>query len=468
MINLFLIIFILFKQAQATVTTITDDSISNMVNNLLSISGTNIQTQFQAYVNRSCIQNIDSTNIINEFSAIPPNELCISLVYDFTSAIENYPCYNYICNSNIGQCKFDYITKYAYCSGCQGSYSGSYCAYNSNDYSNMIDNIGTIFGFISKKVQKSSTGLIITNTSDYTSYLNLLEVVVPFYYTAYSDDMNSLFYKIDYLQNMLYKNVDFSKVNISDATISQANYNFLNYMISYSIFSYNFDYTKFISIFEVDDTPYAYNILFGRSSAYLNLKNNVSLSVGSQGGFNYTTLSQSYYFGTGGLPKLSMKPTVIVPANISYAMFENYYHVQTNGTFSFKIKYVLTYVFNPRVFYNRAGQLVKTPIVGLYARSDLNIFTEFSVPSKNSLIFYEFIKITVPWSYEKLTLQVGDYVNNCRVLKWNFNARQWFPSYNSFIDSSTNQLSVTFYVKEFGTFAVDCDYVIKRATAILS
>jgi hypothetical protein len=186
------------------------------------------------------------------------------------------------------------------------------------------------------------------------------------------------------------------------------------------------------------------------------------LELGSQKNLDLSQLLTSYYYGTGGYPKFSgVYPNIHIKTSISNFLYQKYYKILPDGTYPYTIKYVFSYVFNPRTYYTRPGYLMKTPIVSIKALNSHNPYIEFFLPD-NDFESNDFIKFVLPWSRENPIFLNGDFSKNCKIMMWNELSRQWFPSFNSYIDFNfTTQQMVTFYVKQFGTYAVYCDNVKK-------
>lgn len=433
-----------------------------------ALIGNKTQNLFENFVNRTCINYLSESNAYTALPQIAQNELCFNLMFDFTSDTADFQCNSFICNSlSTGNCTYNYINKFAYCENCSAS-EGAYCIYDSTSFQSMYLAIFEYTNLIQNMYNNlANNSYIINNYNDLQGYLTILKWIIPFYSTSFLDNYNQLFGQVDLLNKILFESANFTNltmlVNIDVNDIDSQNtynatYYFIDYILKRAVFSFDFDYLRFINMFVYDVGTSANQVNFGKTSVYINWKNDQVINIGNTKAINSDNYATSNYYGTGGLDNLNLQISVSITKGVSAYLYNKYYYTLDSGAFAFKIKYVLSFVFNPRNYYYSGGPLVKTPIVSIRAYNSNNTQIEYEYPSG-----YGYINITLPWSNEYNILYTGDYSTNCYIVQYNEIAKQWYPTYDSYIDSDyTDKEKVIFYVSDFGSYAVNCDYTIQR------
>jgi hypothetical protein len=435
---------------------ITPNTIGTMGNVFNNVIGKYIATVTNNYFNRTCAGefrkyfNIDTLKKYN----IPINEFCTNFFFDFTSELRNYKCDNWICTNN-GHCNFDYRLNLAYCSNCTNLY-GDYCIYEGNLFIKMSQSVDELYQILhDRNSQLNSTNLyMLNNQDDFKGYMTILQILLPFYATTFRDNNNYMFPKVDFMVDILFNSTNPS-LNFTSSR------SFINSLVTNSIYSFDFNYLNFITIFIPDDSGNNYSPYFGRTSTFLDSKNDIKLTLGKQSNLDYSSFSENYYYGSGGYIKYTKSfPTIVIKQSISQVLYGNY-KVNPNGSFQFRILYVFSYIFNPRVYFTKTGNVMKTPIVSIKAQKTTNNFKFYYLP-ENEFDSYDHFVVTLPWVYSQIEFIIGDLKKNCYVNQWNELARMWYPAFSAYIDKdlSTNT-QVTFYVKQFGIYAVDCDNLKK-------
>lgn len=459
----FLLINIYFNVLFTNGAIIPDDTIFYMATNLKNIIGEKVKSNFMAHLNRSCVEDFEyvlETQLIFD-SGLKANELCYNWYNDFSSSIADFYPQDFMCSKK-GTPTYDYFSQFGYCINCRDDRTGAYCVNSKTEHNKYINASSDISGYLyNRTLQQDFPGYLIDNVEDLISYLSIIESLTSFYSISFKDNDNDYFFKYDFLSNLLFNYISPS-LNISNPDFVRLTRDTSSFIVGNSLFSLDFNILKFISLFVSDDREENYSPFYGKISKLLDKRNEVYLGLGNQNSLDFEHLLSSFYYGTGGYAKFSsVFPNMVIPDSVSNYLYNKYYTISPDGTYPLTIKYVFTYVFNPRTYYTRPGYLMKTPIVSIKALSSQNPFKEFFLPD-NDFESYDFIKVVLPWSRENPIFVFGDFSKNCRIMTWNELARQWFPTFNSHIDfKSTTLQMVTFFVKQFGTYAVYCDNLKK-------
>lgn len=442
-----------------------------------SLSQTSELSTFTDGLDLSKISIISKLNISSDDLTISSKEVVVKgkiilndlywySIFDFTREIYNYTCNPSICRIqfvSISSCEYNYYLQFATCSQCNKK-MGCFCMYDSSITESILDDISNGYTILNSKVQ-GMTNSYIQSVLDYEAMLKFIQYSVPFYFFYFKDNMNDYYKKIDLINSILFKHTNYKNFNPFATETLEKSKKFLSDMLYQSFFSFEFDYISFIELF-LNNTNYAKEpdlFQYGRNSTTINPFGNQTVHLGNTSIISELALiaEKGINYGSMGYPDLNNTIQITFPKALSQKLFDTYIKVDILNKWINSLDYVVTFIHNHNAYYVKGGIKPVTPIVGISLFKKGSTYERYKMPKGNTNIHN--IEIKLSWSFERMNFYFGEMKSNCNVVKWNQIAKAWFPSFFSYIDvEKSNENIVTFYVNDFGIYAIDCDYYIQR------